>query len=125
MTGEPAAVVPPGERADLQKTAQETGVWMGSTDSQLGEHARHLERINGSMTDVATAMGQQATAMALMAAGIRGIEGKLTDGTTEVHRKQGISTQWALVIFTAVISSIGLFATTAISVVVLIASGKL
>jgi hypothetical protein len=118
-------VVPRGERDDLQRTARETGERFGSMDTLLAEHDKHLAKINGSIGDMATALSAQATSTAVMASSIVGIEKELASTDANTHRQHGISTQWLLAIFAAIVAGVGMFVTIVIALVVLIANGKL
>lgn len=128
-----ADVVPEGERRALQRTAQETGERLGATDATLEGHARHLDRINGSIGDLARSMAEQATSTAVMAAAVARIDATLATsderGVAKASQSQGRSTQWWLAVFAAFITVtifvMGTLVTIAVAIVVLIANGKL
>lgn len=126
MADAPApAVVPPGERDALARTAQETGERFGRMASQIDEHARHFERLNGSVGHLATSVAEQATAMAVMATSLKVIaDGIAATGAAGV-RKEGMSMQWKLAIFGACLTVLGFIWTAIITLVVLLANHQL
>lgn len=126
---QPAAVVPAGEREALQQTAQATGERFGSMDTTIESHGRHLDKINGSIGDLARSMAQQATTTALIGASVEQIKGALGAGDADGVRRQGLSIQVLLALFAAAvavaIAVVGFFVTIMVALIVLYANGKL
>jgi hypothetical protein len=142
--------VPQGERAELQRTARETGERMGGMDAVIAEHGSRLDKINGSIATLAEKMSEQATTLAVMASSVGAIErvldtkmlsheSRLTviEAWVAEHRGSGAmarlskdrSLQWYLAWFAAAIALFGIIIAALVSiatvVVTLAANGKL
>lgn len=129
MTDEAAEVVPRGERADLQRTAQETGERFGRQDQAITNHDQHFKDLNGSIARIDETTHTQATTLALLTASIAVIEKRFAQGEYTEQRKKGMSLQWQLAIFAAVIALFiaiaGFVLTVVLALVVMIANGQI
>lgn len=105
------AVVPPGERDALAKTAQETGERFGRMEAKIDAHADHFVQLNGSVGKLATSHGEQATSLAVMAAAVRVLADNAQATGAGVERRQGMTLQVKLVLLAG-----GLAFTTAVFV---------
>lgn len=112
--------VPGGERASLQETAIETARQLAALDTITEYHSTRLKDINGSIANLATSMGSQASSLAVMTASLKNIETKMNEATVSGRYRAGLSTQWMLAIMAAAVALIGFLITIATTIVVLV-----